>query len=310
MSPSNASSHQCPRESVHVAGLDEEPFAPILRQVREVPGPPPNDREAESHCLPPDRPVRLARSRKHEDVGCPVEGRDVLERQGPVHDHAAGEVGLRKARPHTCRVAPLGRIVAGEVERPRFGRKSRERFEKLEDPFPRQPVGDGEERGSAPFAKVRWRISWRRRYVSSRGNDSNPRAREPRFDELLREVVARRDQEVRSSQGEPIERRLRPLANGAMIDPAGRLMEDSDHRDAETAQSESRTCKRSGDRVEQEGARLELLGPTKHRCALKRRERKGPLGKGHEAGSAPHARRSVRHPQVVQVAPAQAAGIA
>jgi hypothetical protein len=63
-------------------------------------------------------------------------------------------------------------------------------------------------------------------------------------------VVARRDQEVRSSQGEPIERRLRPLANGAMIDPAGRLMEDGDHGDAETAQSESRTGKRSGDRVE------------------------------------------------------------
>jgi hypothetical protein len=35
-----------------------------------------------------------------------------------------------------------------------------------------------------------------------------------------------------------------------MIDPAGRLMEDRDHRDAETAQSQSRACERSGDRVE------------------------------------------------------------
>jgi hypothetical protein len=58
-----------------------------------------------------------------------------------------------------CCVASLGRIVAGEVERPCFGRKARERFEELEDPFPRQPVGDGEERGSAPFAKLRGRTS-------------------------------------------------------------------------------------------------------------------------------------------------------
>ena len=166
------------RESVHVAGLHEESFAAILRQVREVAGMPADDREAESHRLAPDRPVRLARSRKHEDVGCSVEGRDLLEREGPVHDHAAGEVGLREARPHACRVACIGRIVAGEVERPRVVRKSRERLEKLEDPFLRQPVGDGKERGSPPSSKVRWRTCWRRRYVPSRGDDSNPRARE------------------------------------------------------------------------------------------------------------------------------------
>jgi hypothetical protein len=167
-----------------------------------------------------------------------------------MHDHAPGEVAFREARPHTCRVACVGRIVAGEVERPCVGRKSRERLEQLEDPFPRQPVGDTEKCGSPPVTKVRWRTSWRRRDVPSRGNDSNPRAREPRFDELLREVVAGRDQEVASPQGEPIERRLRPLANGAVIDPAGRLMEDGDQGHAETAQSESGTRKRGGDRVE------------------------------------------------------------
>jgi len=122
-------------------------------------------------------------------------------------------------------------------------------------------------------------------------------------------VVARRDQEVRSSQGEPIERRLRPLANRAMIDSTWWLMEDGDHGDAETAESESRTSKRSGDRVEQQGVRLELLGPTKHRCALKGGKWKGPLGKGQEADPGRVRRRSVRHPQVVQVASAQAAGI-
>jgi hypothetical protein len=227
-----------------------------------------------------------------------------------VHDDAAGEVGLREASPHACRVASVGRLVAGEVERPRVGRKSRERLEKLEDPLSRQPVGDGEERDPAPSAKVRSPASRRRRYVPPRGHDSNPRARKPRFDELLREVVARRDQEVRSSQGEPIERRLHRLASGAVIDSARRLMEDGDHGDGETAQGESRTCERSGDRVEQEGARAELLGPTKRPGAMKGREWKGPLGKGHEGDPGRVRGRSVGHPQVVQVTAAQAVGIA
>jgi hypothetical protein len=122
-------------------------------------------------------------------------------------------------------------------------------------------------------------------------------------------VVARRDQKVRSSQGEPIERCLRILANGAMIDPAGWLMEDGDQRDAETAESESRTRKRSGDRVEEESARPKLLGPAKDRSAMKRREWKGPLGKGQEDDLGRMRWRSVRHPQVVEVPPAQAAGI-
>jgi hypothetical protein len=63
-------------------------------------------------------------------------------------------------------------------------------------------------------------------------------------------MVARRDQQVRSSQGKPIERRLHPFANSAVIDSAGRLMEDGDHGNAETAQSEGRTRKSGGDRVE------------------------------------------------------------
>ena len=89
-------------------------------------------------------------------------------------------------------------------------------------------------------------------------------------------MVTRRDQEVGSAQGEPIERRLRRLANGAVIDPTGRLVQDGDHRDAKTAQSESRTAN-SSDRVEQEGVRPELLAPTKHRRAASG-ERERPFG--------------------------------
>lgn len=75
------------------------------------------------------------------------------------------------------------------------------------------------------------------RYVPSRRDDSNSRALQPRLDELLREMVARRDEEVRSSQCEPIEWRLHPLADRSMIDPAGRLMEDGDQRGPRAAQS-------------------------------------------------------------------------
>jgi hypothetical protein len=123
-------------------------------------------------------------------------------------------------------------------------------------------------------------------------------------------VLARSDQKVRSPQGEPIERRLHPLANGAMIDPAGRLVQDADHGDAETAPSESRTGKRGRDRVEEDGARPELLRPTKHHWAMKRREWKGPLRKGHKGDPRRMRGRSVGHPQVVQVTTAEAVGIA
>ena len=62
----SASSASCIKasESVYGAGLREEPFTPILRQVRKIPGPPTNDRETEGHRLTPDRPVRLTKGGK------------------------------------------------------------------------------------------------------------------------------------------------------------------------------------------------------------------------------------------------------
>jgi hypothetical protein len=123
-------------------------------------------------------------------------------------------------------------------------------------------------------------------------------------------VIARGDQKVRSSQSEPVERRLRPFANGAMIDPAGRLMEDGDHRHAETARRERRTCERSGDRVEKEGVRSERLRPTKHCRPSKSGERERPFGKGEERDPRRMRTRRLRHSQVVQVTAAEAVWIA
>jgi hypothetical protein len=123
-------------------------------------------------------------------------------------------------------------------------------------------------------------------------------------------MIACRDQAVRSSQREPVERRLRRRAKSAVVDAAGRLMEDGNHRNAEAAGRKRRACERCGDRVEKDGARPDFLRPTKHRCATKSSERKPPFGEREEKDPRLVRRRRVRHPQVVQVAPAQAAGIA
>jgi hypothetical protein len=271
--------HQRLRKSIHVAGFHEESFTAILRQVRKVPRSPADDGQAESHRLTPDRPVRLARGGKDEDVGCRVERSDVGRGPRSVPDDAAGEVGVRKAGPHARRIPPVGRLVAGKVERPGIGWKSREGLEELEDAFPWQPVGDGEERGSAPVTKVLHRTCGRRGHISSGRNDSNPRRREPLVDELLREVVTRSEEDVRPPQRQPVERGLRQRAHRGMIDSAGRLVEDADQWNAETAHHHGRTGERSCDRVEKDRASAALLCPTKHRRPTESGEREGPLGK-------------------------------
>jgi hypothetical protein len=123
-------------------------------------------------------------------------------------------------------------------------------------------------------------------------------------------MVARGDEGVRSSQGDPIERRLAARANNAVVDAAWRLMEDGDHRNAATPHREGRSCERSGDRVDKDGARPEFLRTTKQSCATERREWERPLRKGQEDDPRLVRRRCVRHPQVIQVPPAQPTGIA
>src|SRR5918996_1592395 len=122
-------------------------------------------------------------------------------------------------------------------------------------------------------------------------------------------MVARGDEGVRSSQREPIERRLGPRANDAVVDSAGRLMEDGDHGNAVTPRGEGRSCERGGDRVDEDGARPELLRTAKHCRATECREREWPLGKGEEDDPRLMLLRCLRHPQVVQVPPAQLTGI-
>jgi hypothetical protein len=123
-------------------------------------------------------------------------------------------------------------------------------------------------------------------------------------------MFTRGDEDVRSPQSEPIKRRLGYRPDNAVVDAAGRLMEDGDHRNAVTPHREGRSCERSGDRVDKDGARAELFRTAKHRCATERRDWERPLGKREEDDPRRVRRRCVRHPLVVQVAPAHATGIA
>jgi hypothetical protein len=123
-------------------------------------------------------------------------------------------------------------------------------------------------------------------------------------------MVARGDQDVCSPQGEPIERCLSRRANDAVVDATGWLMEDGYHRNAVTPRRKGRSGERSGDRIDQDSARAQLLRTAEHRCATKCREWERPLGKGEEDDSRSMRRRCVRHPQVVQVPPAEATRIA
>jgi hypothetical protein len=182
-----------------------------------------------------------------------------------VQDDAPDEVVLCKASPHTRLVTRLGGLVACEMERPRVGGKARERFEELDDPFPGKPIGNREKRCSAPVTKVAQRTIWWRCHVPARRDDSDPRLREPIFDELRREVVARGEQDVCSPQREAIQRGLNPGSRCGVVDAAGRLMQNGDEWNCETAHRQSRTYERSCDRVEKYGACLELLRQTKHR---------------------------------------------
>jgi hypothetical protein len=64
-----------------------------------------------------------------------------------------------------------------------------------------------------------------------------------------------------------------------MVDPTRRLMEDADERKTETARCDGRTRERRCDRVQKDGARVELLGPAENCCPAKSGERERPLGK-------------------------------
>jgi hypothetical protein len=109
-------------------------------------------------------------------------------------------------------------------------------------------------------------------------------------------MVARGDQDVGSPQSKPIERCLGPRANNAVVDAAGRLMEDSDHGNAATPRREGGSRERGGDRVDKDGARADVLRTAQHSCAPERREWERPLGKGQEDDPRVMGRRCVRHP--------------
>ena len=105
------------RPARDVAGLDQQPFALVLRQVRQVAGPPADNRQSERHRFAVHRSVRLLQTRQHEDVGRRVEApppppSSVARAPPPVPVRSAGRAG-----PDARGVRRLGSIVADQVQR-------------------------------------------------------------------------------------------------------------------------------------------------------------------------------------------------
>jgi hypothetical protein len=123
-------------------------------------------------------------------------------------------------------------------------------------------------------------------------------------------MVARGDQHVGLPQSKPIEGRLSRRANDAVVDSAGSLVEHCDHRNAVMPRREGRSYKRCGDRIDQDGARAELMCAAKHSCPAEYREWERPFWKGEEDDPRVMRRRRFRHLEVVEVPAAQPAGIA
>ncbi len=160
------------------------------------------------------------------------------------------------------------------------------------------------------LTEIKRSARWAPSQISPRRDDAESRARKARSDELVRQVVARDDQELCVTPSETVEPRLRARAKKAVVDPARRLVEDADHGELQPVRGEGRAGERSGDRVEEDGARRTDPRAPKHGGTAQRSERKGPLRKREKDD--PRAVRGGRlgHPEVVEIAPAQAAGIA
>ena len=227
-----------------------------------------------------------------------------------MQDDAAGEVALGEAAADARRVAPVGLVVPHEVKRRALGRKASKRVEELEDALPREPVRDAEEGGSSPGSEVGPRRLGGAAHVSSGRDDADPLAGQSSRQELLREVVARGDEEIRSRPGEPVERDLSPRAKSAVVDPAGRLVEDSDDRNVRSAPCKRRRDERGGDRVDEERMRAERPGAAEERRSAHGGERERALREREKHDARAVGRRGLGHAEVVEVPSAQPARVA
>lgn len=123
-------------------------------------------------------------------------------------------------------------------------------------------------------------------------------------------MLAGRDQELRSQPHEPVERRLDGGTSRAVVDPAGRLVEDADDRDLGTAANETGRRERRRNRIDEDRARAELLGPVQERAPAERWQREREVGEREEDDASGVRRSRFCHSAVVEIPSGQAARVA
>ncbi len=169
-----------------------------------------------------------------------------------MDDHAVRQIRLAKASADARGVGRIDAVVAGEVEGRSRRRQAGESVEQVGDALARNPIANAEECGTAAQAQIAGRRLGCRGDITAGWDDAQPRARYTLCDELLREGIARDQQQAGVSIGEAVQACLDGSAQRAVIYAPGRLVEHRDERQARPAESQPRAEKRSGDAIEDE----------------------------------------------------------
>ncbi len=110
--------------------------------------------------------------------------------------------------------------------------------------------------------------------------------------------------------GQAIQAGLHRAAQRAVVDAAGRLVEHGQQRPARRTPAQPRPQEGCGDAVEHHHVRALAARLRDHRGRSGDCQREVPFGEGHKLDPGVVLRRQLRHPQMIEIAPGQRAGIA
>jgi glycosyltransferase involved in cell wall biosynthesis len=292
-----------------IARRHEQPLATVIGEIGKVAGAPADDRKPERHRFAPHRPVRLAEGREDENVCRGVQRCDLLTRERAVNDDASGQVVAGHSPPHTGRVGGFAVLIAGEVERCRVRRQAGDGVEQLENSLARDPVGHAQERRAPPCSQP----DGHGRHVgdvAARWDDPNALAVDASDGELVGEQLAGDDKQPCGAVAQAIEWRLEAGSDGAVVDPAGGLVQHADQRSGVRARRDPRAGEGGGDAVEEDRGGAEPLGAGEYARRRERRQWEWAVGERKEHDPGPVVPGGRCHPQVVEITARRLARVA
>ncbi|HET6197665.1 MAG TPA: hypothetical protein VFE12_18020 [Acetobacteraceae bacterium] len=254
-------------EAGQIAGRHQQALAFMLSQVRQIAGPPANDRQAKRHRLAVHRAVRLLQARQHEDVGRLIQCGHPFERDWPVNHHPPSEVRLSEARTQASTIPRVRPLVAGQMQRAGVGGEAGNGIEQTVHAFALDPVRDAQERCPPPLAKIARRWANAGSNIAAGRHHPQPCWRHTVRTEVIRQRLTGNHQASGVMIGKPVQPRLDGGAKRAMIDAARWLMEHPDERHGRRPQQKPRSEECSGDAIQHEDIRPERAAPSEHgRC--------------------------------------------